>query len=387
MAGHLFLVNLRCYKPKLMKNISLPFYTKLAMVLFSIICLGYLAILGQTILAPLLTSFLLALLLLPMSGFMERKWGFKRSIASIISVVLMIVVIWGILLFLANQLTDLWKDWPLLKQQAESSFYDIQHWISRTFHVNTQKQIAYLKDSASSAVATSATVLGATLLTVSSTFLFLFFLLLFTFFILNYRGVLFNFLTSVFEERHTQKVSEIVRHIQYIIKKYITGLFLQMLIVTILMIFTLWVLNIKYAVLLGLISGIFNIVPYIGIFTALLISVLITFATAGAAKVLLVVIAFVSIHALDGNVLMPLIVGSKVKINALFAFIGIVVGEMIWGISGMFLCIPYMAMLKIIFDKIEQLKPWGILLGGEEKPLKKRRVYRITRKIKLEEQE
>lgn len=370
-----------------MKQVSLPFYTKLALVLFSIICLGYLAILGQTILAPLFTSFLLALLLLPMSNFMERKWRFKRSVASIIAVILMIAGISGILYFLANQLTDLWKDWPLLKHQAETSFYDVQHWISRTFGVDAQKQIDYLKDSASSAVATSATVLGATLLTVSSTFLFLSFLLLFTFFILNYRGVLFNFLTSVFEEKHTQKVSEIVRQVQYIIKKYITGLFLQMFIVTLLMIFTLWILNVKYAVLLGLISGIFNIVPYIGIFTALLISVLITFATAGAAKVLLVVIAFVSIHALDGNVLMPLVVGSKVKINALFAFIGIVVGEMIWGISGMFLCIPYLAMLKIIFDKIEQLKPWGILLGGEEKPQKKRRVYRITKKIKLQEKE
>jgi len=370
-----------------MSNISLPFYTKLAMVLFSIICLGYLAILGQTLLAPLLTSFLLALLLLPMANFMERRWRFKRSIASIISVVLMIVVISAILFFLANQLTDLWKDWPLLKHQAETSFHDIQHWISRTFHVNTQKQIDYLKDSASAAVATSASVLGATLLTLSSTLLFLSFLLLFTFFILNYRSVLFRFLTSVFDEQHKQKVGEIVRQVQYIIKKYITGLFLQMFIVTILMIGTLSILNVKYAVLLGLISGIFNIVPYLGIFTALLISVLITFATAGAAKVLLVVIAFVSVHALDGNVLMPLVVGSKVKINALFAFIGIVVGEMVWGISGMFLCIPYLAMLKIIFDKVDPLKPWGILLGGEEKPPKKRRVYQITKKIKLEEKE
>jgi len=370
-----------------MKDISLPFYTRLAMVLFSIISLGYLAILGQTILAPLLTSFLLALLLLPMSSYMEQKWGFKRSIASIVSVIIMIAIISAILFFLANQLTDLWKDWPLLKHQAEISFHDIQDWISRTFDVNTQKQIAYLKESANSALATSASVLGATLLTLSSTLLFLFFLLLFTFFILNYRSILFKFLTSVFEEKHVQKVSEIVRQVQYIIKKYITGLFLQMSIVTVLMTFTLWMLNVKYAVLLGLISGIFNIVPYLGIFTALLISVLITFATAGGAKVLLVVIAFVSIHALDGNVLLPLVVGSKVKINALFAFIGIVIGEMMWGISGMFLCIPYLAMLKIIFDKVDQLKPWGILLGGEEKPPKKRRVYRITKKIKLEEQE
>ncbi len=370
-----------------MKQISIPIYAKLALVLFCIICLGYLAILGQTLLAPLLTSFLLALLLLPLTNFLEQKFRFKRSIASIFSVVLMIVVISGILYFLVNQLTDLWQDWPLLKKQAETSFHDVQLWISRTFHVNTTKQIKYLQDSTTTALATSATVLGATLATLSSTLLFLSFLLLFTFFILNYRRILYKFLTSVFAKEHAEKVGDIVQKIQYIIKKYITGIFLQMFIVTSILMFVLWALGIKYAVLLGLIAGIFNIIPYIGIFSALLISVLITFATAGAAKMLLVIGAFAAVHAVDGNILLPLVVGSKVKINALFAFVGIVVGEMIWGISGMFLCIPYLAMLKIIFDRIDQLKPWGILLGGEEKSNKKRKVYRITKNIKLEEQE
>jgi len=370
-----------------MRPIAIPFYAKLALILFSIVCLGYLAILGQTLLAPSLTSVLLALLLLPFSNFLENRFRFKRSIASIVSVLVMIAVISGILYFLFNQLTDLWKDWPLLKKQAETSFHEVQLWISRTFHFNTKKQIDYLQNSATSALATSATVLGATLMTVSSTFLFLSFLLLFTFFILNYRRILFNFLTSVFAEEHTQKVSDIVQKIQYIIKKYITGLFLQMIIVTSLMMFVLWILGIKYAILLGLIAGIFNIIPYIGIFSALLISIIITFATAGAAKMLMVIAVFAGVHAIDGNILMPLVVGSKVKINALFAFIGIVIGEMIWGISGMFLCIPYMAMLKIIFDSVDQLKPWGILLGGADRPNKKRKIYRITKNIKLEEQE
>ena len=370
-----------------MKHIAIPFYAKLALVLFSIICLGYLAILGQTLLAPLLTSFLLAMLLLPLAIFLENKCRLKRSMASIVSVLLMIAFISAILYFLFTQLTDLWTDWPLLKKQAETSFHDVQMWISRTFHVNTKKQITYLQNSATSALATSATVLGATLMTLSSTVLFLSFLLLFTFFILNYRKILMRFLTSVFAEEHTEKVSDIVQKIQYIIKKYITGLFLQMIIVTSLMMFVLWILGVRYAILLGLIAGIFNIIPYIGIFSALLISVIITFATAGAAKMLLVMAVFAGVHAIDGNILMPLVVGSKVKINALFAFIGIVIGEMIWGISGMFLCIPYLAMLKIIFDRVDQLKPWGILLGGEDKSHKKRKVYRITKNIKLEEQE
>jgi len=370
-----------------MKTVSLPFYTKLAMVLFSIICLGYLAILGRTILAPLLASLLLALLLLPLANFLEQKWKFKRGLASIVSVILMIAVISGILYFLANQLSDLWQDWPLLRQQAIHSFEDLQRWVSSTFNVNAQKQIDYLKNSAASALATSATVIGATLLTLSSTLLFLSFLLLFTFFILNYRSVLFGFLKAIFREEYAQKVGDIVGQIQYIIKRYIVGIFLQMLIVTLLMITVLSLLGVKYAVLLGLITGIFNLIPYIGIFSSLLISILITFATASAAKVLLVIFAYVAVHALDGNILMPLVVGSKVKINALFAFIGIVVGEMVWGISGMFLCIPYLAILKIIFDRIEELKPWGLLLGEKENLQKKRKVYRITKKFKFEEPE
>lgn len=370
-----------------MKPIALPFYAKLAFVLIFIICLGYLAILGQSLLAPMMASFLLAMLLLPLANFLEKKLRFKRGIASLVSVIVMISFIAAIIFFLGNQLSDLGKDWPLLKQQTMHSFEDLQHWISSTFKVNAHKQIDYLKNSADNAVATSATVLGVTLMTLSSTLLFLSFLLLFTFFLLNYRRILYHFLSASFKEEHAEKVSDIVGQIQYIIKRYILGLFLQMLIVSTLLTVILTLLGIKFALLLGMIAGIFNLVPYVGIFSALLISILITFATAGGAKVLFVLFSFLAVHALDGNILMPLVVGSKVKINALFAFIGIVVGEMIWGISGMFLCIPYLAMLKIIFDRVDDLKPWGILLGEQIKPGKKRKVYQITKKIKLEEPE
>lgn len=366
---------------------KLSFLPKLALVLFCLISLTYIAILGQSLLAPLLFSFLMAILLLPVGNFLEHRFKFKRSLSTIVSVILMIAVIGGIIYFFGNQLSDLWKDWPLLKEKANVSYHELQQWISKTFHVNTEKQLAYLNDSTEKALATSATIVATTLATLSSTLLFLGFTLLFTFFILNYRRVLFTFLTSVFKEEHKEKVTEIVSQIQYIIKKYIIGLFLQMLIVTVLMIAVLSLLGVKYAVLLGLVAGIFNVVPYLGIFFALLISCLITFATAGAGKVLLVLIAFVGVHAIDGNILMPLVVGSKVKINALIAFIGIIVGEMIWGISGMFLCIPYLAMLKIIFDRVDTLKPWGLLMGEEHKPDKKKRVYRLTKKIKIEEKD
>jgi len=370
-----------------MKEISLPFVAKLALVLLSIIMLGYLAILGKSLLAPLFFSLLMAFLLLPFANFLERRLKFGRSIASITAVILMIAVLYGILYFLGNQLGELWADWPLLVKQVTTAFQDIQHWVSKTFHINEYKQKSYLTDGIEKSLATSAVVIGSTLLTLSSSLLFLAFTLLFTFFILNYRGLLFTFLTTIFAEEHKTKVTDIVSEIQRIIRKYVSGLFIQMFIVTILMILALTFLGVKYAILLGLIAGIFNIIPYLGISTALLISTLITFATAGAAKALLVILVFIGVHTIDGNILMPLVVGSKVKINALFAFIGIIIGEMIWGISGMFLCIPYLAMLKIIFERVDGLQPWGALLGEGHKTPRKRRTYKITKKLKLEDAE
>lgn len=370
-----------------MKQISLPFVAKLALVLLSIIMLGYLAILGKTLLSPLLFSLLMAFLLLPFANALEQKAKFGRSVAAITSVILMIAVLYAILYFFGNQLTELWADWPLLVKQVTAAFNDIQTWVAKTFNINVYKQKSYLTDGIEKSLATSAVVIGSTILTLSSSLLFLAFTLLFTFFILNYRRLLFTFLTTVFDEEHKEKVQDIVTEIQRIIRKYVTGLFLQMLIVSLMMIITLSLLGVKYAILLGLIAGIFNIIPYLGITTALLISALITFATAGATQALFVIFAFIGIHTIDGNILMPLVVGSKVKINALFAFIGIIIGEMIWGISGMFLVIPYLAMLKIIFERVDGLQPWGALLGEEQKARRKRRTYRITKKIKFEEAE
>jgi len=192
--------------------------------------------------------------------------------------------------------------------------------------------------------------------------------LIYTFFFLLYRKLIMSFLVSVFLEENKQMVYEIIENIQYIIRKYIIGLLIEMAIVAAAVSIIFWVLGIKYAILLGLITGILNIIPYIGIFIALILSSLITFATAATlSKLILVVAALVVVHLIDSNVILPIVVGSKVRINALITVLGVIIGEMVWGISGMFLSIPVIAVLKIMFDRIDGLKPWGIILGDEEK--------------------
>jgi predicted PurR-regulated permease PerM len=349
---------------------SFPFYHKLAAVLVSLVAIGYLVIQGKELLSPLIFSCLFSILLLPLASFMENKFRFRRGLAAILSVLLLLFVIATIVYIVGIQMSDLADDWPQFKMQLNNSLSGIQHWVALKFHINSNKQLTYVKSAASNVLASGTEVVGVTLVSLSSIILFFVFTFIYTLFFLTYRRIIMHFLISVFLEENSLVVHDVIEQVQQILRKYITGLFIEMCIVSVGVCLALWALGIKYALLLGLITGLFNIIPYIGIFTAMLISVLITFATAAAAgKVLLVLMTLIVTHLVDSNILLPAIVGSKVKINPLITVLGVVLGEMIWGVSGMFLSIPVIAVLKIIFDRIDSLKPWGILLGEQERAI------------------
>lgn len=349
----------------MVKKILAPFYERLSLVLIGLLSLGFLVIQGKEVLDPMMFGFLFALLLLPISNFFERKCRLPRSLASFLSIVLMILFITGIVYLVGTQISILSSDWPLLKNQLGQTGNDIQHWISRTFHYNMAKQSVYINNTVNKITASGTVVLGTTFGAVSSLMLFYVFIIIFTFFILFYRRLLLRFLIRVFREENAKTVFAIVEDVQRIIRQYISGLLLEMLIVASAACLIFWLVGVKYFALLGIITGLFNIIPYIGIFTAMLLSSLITFATGAVTKALIVALCVLGIHAIDSNFLLPIVVGSKVRLNALITFLGIVLGEMLWGLSGMFLSIPTIAILKIIFDHIESLKPWGFLLGGE----------------------
>ena len=347
---------------------TLPFYHKLASVLISLIAIGYLVIQGKSLLSPLIFSCLFSILLLPVAAFLEKRFRLRRGMASLLAVLLLLALVSTIIYIVGVQMSDLANDWPQFKTQLESSISEIQHWIAVKFHINASKQITFVKSATSKVLDSGTAVLGVTIISLSSFLLFLVFTFIYTLFFLIYRRLIMQFLISVFLEENSLVVHEIVEQVQQILRKYIIGLFIEMCIVSVVVCIAFWALGIKYAILLGLITGLFNIIPYIGIFSAMLISVLITFATAAAmGKLLLVVIILVVTHLVDSNILLPVIVGSKVKINPLITVLGVVLGEMIWGISGMFLSIPVIAVLKIIFDRVESLKSWGLLLGELEK--------------------
>ena len=347
---------------------SLPFYHRLASVLISLLAIGYLVIQGKQIISPLIFSCIFSILLLPLASFLEKKFRLRRGIACLLAVLMLLAAVSSVVYLVGAQMSNLADDWPQFKMQLNNSYTEIQHWIAVKFHINASRQMTYVKSATSKVLDSGTAVVGITIISLSSFLLFLVFTFIYTFFFLAYRRIIMHFLVSVFLEENSMVVHDIVEQVQQILRKYITGLLIEMCVVSVVVCVAFWILGIKYAVLLGLITGLFNVIPYIGIFTAMLISVLITFATAAVTgKLLLVIITLVVTHLVDSNILLPAIVGSKVKINPLMTVLGVVFGEMIWGVTGMFLSIPVIAVLKIIFDRIDSLKPWGILLGEEEK--------------------
>ncbi|MCW3160899.1 AI-2E family transporter [Chryseobacterium oryctis] len=368
-----------------MNILKIPFLVKLTLVIISIIGLGYLLALGQSILAPFFLAFLIAMLFLPFANFLEKKLRFPRSLSTIASVMIMLVILTGLIYFFGSQLSNFSKDVPQLEKQFTNVFNNLQQWISKTFNVNTKEQFEYINQALNKLLSSSGVILGVTLGIFSTSLGFFFFCILFFIFILNYRRLLNSFIINVFDDKHEGKVREIVNEIQSMTKKYITGLCIQIIIVSMLTSITLSIIGVKYAILLGVLTGILNVIPYIGVLLSMLISCFIAFATGTPTQCIYVIIGYIIVHAIDGNIILPFVVGSKVKINALFSFIGILIGEHLWGISGMFLCIPAMAILKIIFERVEGLRPWGKLLGEEEQPNKKKKKYKISKNITLEE--
>ena len=343
-----------------------PFYTKLAHISISILAIGYIAVIGKTILAPLIIALLFAMLLIPFANFMERKMRFPRAMSSFVVLILLVSIIGGVMVLLGSQLSEFTQDIPAFQKQLMDSLETLQNWIAHSFHIDNDKQAEYINNTTSEALGKGTALVGATLMSLSSSLLFMVFIFLYTFFLLMHRSLLLRFILALFKDEHNVVVHEVVNRIQYIIRKYILGLLLQMAIVATLSCIVFTVLGVKYAFLLGILTGILNVIPYVGIFVSLLLSVLVTFATADASQVLFVVISLICIHLVDSNYIMPKIVGSKVKLNTLTAVLGLVVGEMIWGITGMFLAIPVIAIAKVIFDRVEGLKPWGMVLGEDD---------------------
>lgn len=363
--------------------VKLPFYAKLTCILLSLISLSIIVYIGSEVITPLLLAFLFTVLLLPLHSFFQFKLRFPIYLASFLTVVVFVLCIAAILAFIAYQVTDIANDFGLIKKNAISFFNSVQSYIHNEFKISIWEQKKYIEQVKQDTVQNGSGTIGAALGSVSNVLFDSMLIVVYTFLFLLYKTHFILFLAKLFNKEDHAKLQEIICQIKISINNYILGLIFEMIVVSILTGLGLWIAGIKYFILLGLITGILNMIPYIGIIIAGLITVLSSLTGTPELSVFIsIIVVNIIVQFIDNNILVPLIINSKVEINALVSIVGIIIGGAVAGISGMFLAIPLLAIVKIIFDRIEPLEPWGYVMGNH---MPKKFTWRI-RKTKTESQ-
>lgn len=348
-----------------MKSVKLAFYARLALILHALILSMLIMHLGKTVIIPLFFALLISFALLPVCRQLE-KWGLHRGIAAAISVLLFVVLIGSFIDVLSHQVVNFTHNLPELQKRFTESLTDLRAWLFNTYHIDYQQQTDYLKRSTSGLQSTAMSSLGATFIGVAEVFILFIFFLIFTFFMLYHRRLFKRFVVALFPKEELPKVEEVLVSARSMINRYIIGLLTEMFILIILLLSTLAILGIKYALLISVMAALLNVIPYLGIYTAMAISMFITFANGEPSQAVTVGIVFIVAHFLDANVILPRVVGGNVKLNPLITIIAVLTGKLIWGIPGMFLFIPLAAIIRIISEKVDSLQPWAILMGEEK---------------------
>lgn len=360
-------------------------FAKLVNPLLCLIIVLALVYVGQEILKPVAFACLIALLLISPARYFERV-GFPRAAAAFIVLLLALLVFIIVFYLISNAIVSFKNDLPLMMQNIDESVKQLELWIQKTFDMSRKEVKDIVETSADNVIPSTSSIVNQTVNTVTNVFILGIIIFIITFLLLLYRRLIVMFFISLFADQYIDRIHNVLNRTRIVVKSYIVGLIIEMIIVAIANCAVLFFLGVKYALLLGVIGAVLNIIPYVGIFMACVLTTLITLTTNSPSTVIWALVSFIIIHMLDSNILMPKIMGSKVNVNALATIVGIITGTALWGIPGTFMAVPIMAMMKVIFEEVEPLRPFAILMGDDSevkslsKPVLKRIAGSVRRK-------
>jgi predicted PurR-regulated permease PerM len=344
---------------------DLPLTVKRSIELLGLFLIGALLVIGNDIIMPVIMAFFISIVLLPVFRFLKKK-KFPEVLAIVLPILLLAIILAGIIWFFSSQVSILVADFPQIKKNVNIHLKALSDWVSSISPYSTKEQLDFVNKNTNELVAFAGKRVSGAALTLSSLFIFVGLLPIYIYLMLFYKDIILRFIFMWFSPDHHPKVKEAIYESEVIIKSYLVGLLIQVTYMTILLGGILMVIGIKHALLIGVIFAFLNLIPYVGALLGNIVGVLLTITSSAELWPVVTVLGVIAgVQFLDNNILMPRIVGSKVKINALFAILGVIIGGNIAGVSGMFLSMPIIAVLKVIFDRTDMFKQWGVLLGDE----------------------
>jgi predicted PurR-regulated permease PerM len=361
------------------EDLKLPIYVKVTILLIGLFAFFTLLYIAKSIIIPIVFATIIAMVLHPLVNFFVRI-KLNRVWAITITLLLTFLVMLAFGTLVISQASRFSESWPILVEKFTGLLNQNISDAADYFNKDPQKIHDWITKTQNQLMNSSTAAIGQTLVIVGNGLVILFLLPVYIFLILFYQPLLLEFIHRLFGIDNKSRVSEIVVKIKSVIQQYLVGLFIEAVLVAILDAAALFILGIEYALILGILGALLNMIPYLGGLVAVAMPMMVALVTKTSPMyAVYVLVAYYIIQLIDNNYFVPYIVASKVKINALFSIIVVLVGNALWGIPGMFLSIPILAIIKLICDHIEPLKPWGFLLGDTMPPLLE--IKKIFKKI------
>jgi predicted PurR-regulated permease PerM len=321
---------------------------------------------GKMVLVPIVFGIMLAMLMTPVCRWFDKK-GWNRAASCAVCILILFVALCGLLAIVVAEVKSFAKDITLIEEKGKETIGAVQSFIEEKFHIEpeqqaalAQKQVDTMSDSAGTYISMifggMAAAIGGILLTLAYTFLFIY-----------NKERYETFFIRLYKDEDPRKVREIVGQISHVAQQYLTGRAMSVATLTVLYAIGLLIIGIKNALLLSAIAALLTIVPYVGSAVGGLFPCAMALVTEDSIQPALWVIGvIIFIQAIDNYFIEPRMVGGEVNLSALVSILSIIVGGLVWGVSGMILFIPMLGIAKIIFDHVESLKPYGYLIGDPD---------------------
>ena len=351
-------------------------------LVLTVITLYYL----KVVLVPLLFSILFAVMLFPFSLRLERI-GFAKGLAAFITVFVTTILLGFLVYLIFTQLSTFFSQVPQLSERLNKIVETIRDFLVERFGVKKSVMADQIQTQLNQVQAYSGKILSDIIATLPAFLIQVFLIPLYVFFLLYYRHFFLEFFYKIFYASDKQEIDEAVENIGFVIKGYVFGQFLDIIIIGVVNTIALYFLGIGYAIILGFGVAVLCIIPYLGMIAGSIIALLVALLTTETTWQPITAFGVLwFIHIIDSNLVAPYVIGSRVNINPLVAiFVLFLFGEL-WGLPGLFLAFPLVAILKVIFDRVPGLKSYGFLLGEPQKyHLKKNSMLHLKRMQSIQE--